>query len=234
MNNGDTLQRWAAIATILALAVALVALLRDTLDIKLPPTFLPVGTASISGVEAAGAQPAATALARDTAAPARPTNTAAPTATPGSHRLSIIRGTASSKLAPEQTINGVVTYEPEKAYDDNLASAWVEGVAGPGIGEWLTLRFERPVTITRLGLDIGFDRDEAIFFQNHRVRRARVSFSNGDEQTLEFGDQRGVQYATMNHGPVEWITVTIEGVYTGAPYDDTPIAEVIAWGYETP
>lgn len=234
MINGDTLQRWAAIATILALAVALVALLRDVFGIEVPRVSPTVNAAGLGGTSATDAPPATPEPAGDTAAPARPTNTPAPTATPGSHRLSIMNGTASSKLAPEQTINGVVTYEPDKAFDDNLASAWVEGVTGPGIGESLTLRFEQPVTITRLGLDIGFDRDEAIFFQNHRVRRARVSFSNGDEQTLEFDDQRGVQFTPMNHGPVAWITITIVEVYPGSLYDDTPIAEVSAWGYETP
>lgn len=193
MTNGDTLQRWAAIATILAIAIALVALLRDIFDFEFPPTFPAAGTASLGGVGGASAPSAAPEPARDTAAPAKPTNTPAPTATPEPHRLSIIRGTASSTLAPKQTITGEMTYAPNQAFEDNLASAWVEGVPGPGIGDSLSLSFEQSVTISRLELDIGFDRDQAIFFQNNRVRRARLRFSNGDEQALTFDDQRGMQ-----------------------------------------
>lgn len=233
MTSGDTLQRWAAIATILALVIALVALLRDIFDFEVPPTVPTVSAAGLGPAGKTDAPPPAPKPAGDTAAPTRPTHTPKPTTTPEPHRLSISRGRASSTLAAEQTIDGLVTYEPEKAFDDNLATAWVEGVGGPGTGEWLALSFERPVTITRLGLDVGFDRDEAIFFQNHRVRRARVRFSNGAEQALEFLDQRGVQYSAIDAGSVTSITITIDDVYGGSLYDDTPIAEVIAWGYET-
>jgi hypothetical protein len=108
----------------------------------------------------------------------------------------------------------------------------VEGVAGPGIGEQLKLVFPQPISVTRLGVDVGFDRDEPIFYANNRVRRARLLFSDGSTQSVEFLDRRGIQYVASAGVTTTFITIVIDDVYPGSKYDDTPIAEVEVWGYE--
>ena len=139
---------------------------------------------------------------------------------------------ASSVLAPEQTVGfGLVHFDPGNALDRDPATSWVEGVAGPGIGEQLKLGFPRMISLTRLGIDIGFDRDEPIFYANNRLRRVRLIFSDGSTQSADFVDQRGIQYISIPNISTTSVVIDIEDVYHGSKYDDTAIAEVEVWGY---
>lgn len=139
---------------------------------------------------------------------------------------------ASSVLAPEQTEQfGLVRFDPGNALDQDLTTSWVEGVEGAGLGEQLVLAFPRPISITRLGIDVGFDRDEPIFYANNRVRIARLGFSDGSAQTFEFLDQRGIQYIPIAAVTTTSIELVIVKVYPGLKFEDTPIAEVEVWGY---
>ena len=137
-------------------------------------------------------------------------------------------------MLPAETLPklGLVRYDPGNALDRNPATAWVEGAIGPGVGEQLVLTFPRPVTLVRLGFDIGFDRDDRIFAANNRVRSAKLLFSDGSVQRVEFLDQRGMQYPSFAGVTTSKLTVVIDAVYPGTKYDDTCIAEVQIWGYE--
>jgi hypothetical protein len=91
-----------------------------------------------------------------------------------------------------------------------------------------------PVSITRLGFDIGFDRDERIFAANNRVRRVKLIYSDGSVQFTEFFDRRGIQYVDVPGVITSKIEIMIDEVYPGDKYDDTCIAEVEIWGYAAP
>jgi hypothetical protein len=191
----------------------------------------PIPPSSTAAVEADSEQ--ATSTKREL-----PTPTAAPTPTPIAEErdlTSLARANASSIL-PEEDIPGLglVRYDPVKAIDGDPATSWVEGVTGAGIGEQLTLTFPRPIVITRFGIRVGFDRDDNIFYKNHRVHRARLLFSGGVSQDVQFQDRRGIQYLSIASVATTSIVIVIEDVYPGSTYDDTPIAEVEVWGYETP
>jgi hypothetical protein len=147
----------------------------------------------------------------------------------------IATASVSSVLAPEETVSfGLVHFDPGYALDRDPATSWVEGVAGSGIGEQLKLVFPQPISLTRLGVDIGFDRDESIFYANNRVRRVRLIFSDGSAQSADFLDQRGIQYVPIPNISTTSVVIVIEDVYRGSTYDDTPIAEVEVWGYASP
>ncbi len=138
---------------------------------------------------------------------------------------------ASSVLPADHT----ATYEPWKAIDGNLATAWVEGVAGPGIGETLTLDFPGMAQITHIGIAVGYDSDQETFAANNRVKRIALTFSSGYHIDQTFHDVQGRQEVTITP-PEEWLAETdtlrivIADVYPGTRYDDTPIAEVEVWG----
>lgn len=158
-----------------------------------------------------------------------------PTMPADTNLTSLATASASSVLAPEQTACcGLVFFSPDNVLDRDLDTSWVEGVPGPGIGQQLVIQFARPVTIGRIGLDVGYDRDAAIFFANHRVRRVRLTFSDGSTQHINFRDRRGMQFATLAAVTTSTVALTIEDIYPGSKYDDTPIAEVEVWGYEAP
>ncbi len=165
-----------------------------------------------------------------------PTPTAAPTPIAEERNLTSLARANASSILPEEDISGLglVRYDPVKAIDGDPATSWVEGVTGAGIGEQLTLTFPRPIVITRFGIRVGFDRDDNIFYKNHRVHRARLLFSGGVSQDVQFQDRRGIQYLSIASVATTSIVIVIEDVYPGSTYDDTPIAEVEVWGYETP
>jgi len=139
--------------------------------------------------------------------------------------------TASSALA--STKPGV--YDPQKAIDWQTDTSWVEGVEGPGQGEWLMLTFPGTIEVHTVSIDVGFDRDADVFAQNNRLKTAILEFSNGETVTLEFADERGIQekvFARAPGGTIEttYVKITIVDVYPGSVYDDTCLSEVQVLG----
>jgi hypothetical protein len=133
---------------------------------------------------------------------------------------------ASSELPADEGGN----YAAPMSIDGQLATAWVEGADGPGQGEWLMLTFPTPVTVDRLGIDVGYDRTGATFAANNRVKKATVIFSEGTQVPLEFADERGMQFRRIEPVETTFVQIVISEVYPGSDYDDTCLAEVEVWG----
>jgi len=137
---------------------------------------------------------------------------------------------------PENTKEyGYLTYDANNVLDRNASTSWVENASGPGIGESITLRLPTTHIVTRIGMDVGYDRDERIFFRNSRVRRVHLVFSDGTTYTPpDFRDTRGMQSFNIPAIRTETVTVVIDNVYLGDKYpDDTCVAEIELWGYES-
>ena len=130
-------------------------------------------------------------------------------------------------------------YQPWMAIDGAPESSWVEGVAGSGIGEWFELTFPGVVEVWQIGLDVGYDRDDDVFYANNRIKRATFIFSSGEQITLDFTDTRGMQMVSLARAPgqniqTSSIRVVIEKVYRGSRHDDTCLAEIEVWGIALP
>ena len=97
-------------------------------------------------------------------------------------------------------------------------------------GRW-GISLAQPIVLTQLGMIVGYDSSELIFFSNYRLRRARLEFSDGSSQSVSFSDQRGMQYVALAPVRTQAVTVVIEDVYPTPIYDDTPIAEIRLVGY---
>ena len=65
------------------------------------------------------------------------------------------------------------------------ASAWVEGQAGQGIGEWIAIEFDGLRTVRSIVVRNGYQKSNDIFRKNNRVRQLRAVFSQGETQTLD-------------------------------------------------
>jgi hypothetical protein len=131
------------------------------------------------------------------------------------------------------------TYHAWSAIDGQLDSPWVEGVAGPGFGEWIMLIFPGAVEVWAIGLDVGYDRNDDIFYANNRIKRATFIFSSGEQVALDFTDTRGVQMVHLARAPgpnieTTYVQVVIEEVYPGSRYDDTCLGEIEVWGIALP
>jgi hypothetical protein len=126
-------------------------------------------------------------------------------------------------------------YQPWMAVDNLLDTAWVEGVTGPGIGEWITLTFPDTIEVHSISLDVGYDRDDDSFFANNRVKKVTLVFSNGEELDLDLDDTRGMQTIPLVRAPgpnieATYVEIIIKDIYPGTKYDDTCLAEIEIWG----
>jgi LysM repeat protein len=126
-------------------------------------------------------------------------------------------------------------YQSWMAADGTRGTAWVEGVAGDGVGEWIELRFPRTIEVHSVGLNIGYDKNADIFVKNNRIKRVTLAFSSGEQVELGFDDRRGMQMIPLVRAPgpnieTTFVRVIIEEVFPGWKYDDTCLAEIEVWG----
>jgi hypothetical protein len=127
------------------------------------------------------------------------------------------------------------TYHAWSAIDDRLDSPWTEGVAGPGIDEWVMLTFPGKIEVWGIGLDVGYDRDTELFRANNRIKRALLIFSNGEEVEITLSDKQGIQMIALARAPgpsieTNYIKIVIKEVYPGTRYDDTCLGEIEVLG----
>jgi len=126
-------------------------------------------------------------------------------------------------------------YQSWMAMDGTIETSWVEGVAGPGIGEWIQFSFPGTVEIHYVNLDVGYDRDDDIFYANNRIKRVIFVFSNGEQIEMDLSDTRGMQVIVLARAPgpsieTTFVKIVIEEVYPGSRHDDTCLAEIEVWG----
>ena len=126
-------------------------------------------------------------------------------------------------------------YQSWMVTDSRRETAWAEGIAGPGIGEWIQLTFPGTIEVHSISLDIGYDRNADVFTKNNRIKRVTLIFSNGERVELGFADRRGIQEIPLVRAPgpnieTTYVRVVIEEVFPGWKYDDTCLAEIEVWG----
>lgn len=142
-------------------------------------------------------------------------------------------------------------YSPVNVSDGDPATAWVEGTAGPGIGEFIRLGidpYEKEVSgfygIKRIGIINGYARDKELYFANNRVKSIEFSHTFsvlGDYHQIRdqpvigiqpyvFDLDESMEYQFLEFPrpvPVSEFTLTILDVYPGSRWDDTCIAEIL-------
>ncbi|MBR5068237.1 MAG: hypothetical protein IKX25_02450 [Bacteroidales bacterium] len=142
---------------------------------------------------------------------------------------------ASSSLRSQ----GQFSYDANNAADLSYESAWVEGKAGNGIGEWI--EYQVPANNPRITTIIvcnGYYRTRQAWEQNGRVKKLEVTINGQKFTTLHLDDVYADQYFDV--GEIGWnrkegtepgtepirIRFTILEVYPGTKYDDTAITEI--------
>lgn len=155
--------------------------------------------------------------------------------------------TASSTLSER--------YLPRYIFDQRLETAWVEGVKGNGIGEWLqiTLTAEKespsstPFSVYEVGLIPGYAKSQATWAENNRAKTALLVVHSDPPvpeglewvaYRLHLKDLNKLQYfeldymkAIGNQDPMKkTVWLRIEDIYPGTKYSDTCISEVVLVG----
>jgi len=142
--------------------------------------------------------------------------------------------------------------------DGKLETAWVEGVKGDGIGEWVKISINAysslaeytttPFTIEKLGVIPGYAKNMKTWLENNRVKTLLVIIHSPppsapaknewvvlrlnlkDEMKVQLFDVPNDKIAANDNPMVKEIWLKIEEVYKGTKYDDTCISEFIAIG----
>jgi len=142
------------------------------------------------------------------------------------------------KSMPDSQSGKTATYGAANAIDGSNQVAWVEGVAGDGIGEWIQVHLLQQTSLTGLRIKNGYWKSERHLRLNTRVARILVSFSDGTSEEFELYDPQEKSPGVLNTSGQEilftrphtsdYIKVTILAVYRdGAEDNDTCITEIV-------
>jgi hypothetical protein len=134
--------------------------------------------------------------------------------------LRITASSSSVRLAVQSN-----TYYPSNAIDGKRSTAWIEGVDGVGIGEWIQFDFDREINVHRILIQPGYFKSPAIWSQNNRLATVTARFSDGSSRQLNFDDIMQSQKVDLGSIKTRWVRLVIESVYYGSD-PDTAISEV--------
>jgi hypothetical protein len=132
---------------------------------------------------------------------------------------------ASSMLATA----GVNTshYGTRNLLDGDKQTAWVEGVDGDGIGEWLVLSWSTERNVKGFRIANGYGKTPRLFDRNGRVSKLALTFSSGERTTLTLDDTADERtYMLPRPFKAMWVRFEILGNRRGTKYSDTAISEL--------
>lgn len=132
---------------------------------------------------------------------------------------------ASSRLIEKD--KPAVYYSPYNSFANYADCAWVEGAKGDGVGEWIKYEFDEPKTINIIMLFNGYGKSESIFKNNARIKKLKLTFSNGNNQIVELKDIFEMQEIIINK-EISTTSVKFEiiDVYKGSKFRDACISSV--------
>jgi TIR domain len=127
-----------------------------------------------------------------------------------------------------------VTFEARNVMDSDEATAW--RAPGRAVGETLTLTFDRPVRIVRVGLIPGYAKIDPVdgtdrVFQNYIIQRVRYDFGDGSSQTQDLRPVKRIQFVELENPVVtDQITFVILDTNDEADREYTAISEIEVYG----
>ena len=124
------------------------------------------------------------------------------------------------------------TYEANLTIDGKLETAWLEGVKGNGIGEWIMYSAESDQTVSSITIYNGYLKNDKVYINNGRIKKLSLEFSDGEIITKDISK---TNYSEAKKGYVitfdtpkitSSIKLTILDAYQGAYYTDTGISGI--------
>jgi hypothetical protein len=130
--------------------------------------------------------------------------------------------TASSSLAS----TSLTDFRPTNLLDGDPATAWVEGGKGTGAGQWVKLEFDNPLTLARIEIANGYQKDDTHFSSYVRVKSLEVDYSDGTRQVVELLDAQGLQVIEPAVGETAWIKLVVLSVYPAYKWPQAALSDV--------
>ena len=136
--------------------------------------------------------------------------------------------------ASSHLIQKSMNYKVENVIDNNPSTAWIEGVSGDGIGEFIQFSSNNTFRVDKIDIINGFSKNQKTYMKNNRVKKVIIEFSDKSQQVYELEDNN-MEYQTIDIGGINTnsVKVIIQEVYTnGRVYKDTCISEISVYGQE--
>lgn len=129
-----------------------------------------------------------------------------------------------SSFLPKQAGN---FYGPKSMVDGSLVTAWIEGVTGYGVGQWVKIQFQLPTKFDTIYLNNGYGKNRSVYKKNSRIKNVNVAIANGQSWNYTLNDTNSTQYIKLpNPVTSKWVKLTIQSVYPGTKYMDTCLSEI--------
>ena len=111
--------------------------------------------------------------------------------------------------------------------DGDLTTAWVEGVNGQGVGQYLTFIFKNKGLLSNIAIHNGYQKTEDTYNKNSRPKEITITFGDDISKSYTLDDILGEQVIELED-PVETdkLTIVIDSVYPGYKFEDTAISEI--------
>src|SRR4051812_21731846 len=116
--------------------------------------------------------------------------------------LQISASASSVRLAVQAN-----TYYATNAIDGKSSTAWIEGAAGPGVGEWIRFDFDREINLRRILIQPGYFKGSQTWAQNNRLAKVTVQFSDGSSRPLTLDDRMESQRFDVGSVKTRWVRV---------------------------
>ena len=135
---------------------------------------------------------------------------------------------ASSALKAQGSKN----YKASNIFDRDPETAWVEGVKGHGIGQWI--EFKNVCVrqdgywcgVGSISILNGYAKSDKAWRENGRVKRLKVYCNGKPKYILELQNSRSLQTFDVSISKGATIRFEILDVYPGTKYQDTVISEI--------
>ena len=132
------------------------------------------------------------------------------------------------------TLNDDTKYHGNNINDFDIETAWVEGVEGYGIQEWISLNNNEYHIINSIHLNNGYQKSYKTFSENGYLKQFLLELGNGEHLIYncdEINDNHfynnTIIINLINPVKTDRIKLTILDIYPGSKYEDVCISEIM-------
>jgi hypothetical protein len=117
------------------------------------------------------------------------------------------------------------SYPAANLVDGDPSTAWAEGAAGPGIGQWVDVTFPQTRALRELRILPGYAKRPELFAKYNRPKTLRFDYSDGTSSTVTLADSPSLQRFPVS-ATASRVRVTILDVYAGSTRNETYLSEI--------
>ena len=119
------------------------------------------------------------------------------------------------------------TYAPALAFDGNPRTAWAEGAAGAGVGQWIAFDFKKEVALKKIIIMPGYFKTHELWRKNNRLKSVTLQFSDQLTKVINFPDKMEEQKIDLGSIKTKSVLIRIKSYYRGQnDAKDTLLSEV--------